>query len=139
MPLEFTSFLCVYRIYAVIVVTGTLLRGDNAPRGRRQTRSPSDIIADMNNELSPPYMDGADIYTAAVWTNPHDVPDVLVVGAGSSTTGPDGRRYVNEPLSEGTEYGVFYYIRLKSDVPVSWPLLDRDLNIDLYTICSVEI
>ena len=106
-------------MYAVIVVTGDELR--RAPRARRNTdnplRSPSDIINDNNGEFPGPYDadNPMDLYTTAVWTNPDDVPLMFVVGNGSITTGPDGTVYVNAELDEGTEYGVFDYIRLESD------------------------
>ena len=114
---------CAYSIYAVIVAWGDLLRVDSRRRHRQDSnlRSPCDIIADMNNELSPPYppMPGMTIYIAAVWNNAADVPDDFIVGNGSVIMGPDGRNYTNARLREGTRYGVFEYIRLESDVPVS--------------------
>ena len=111
-----------YRVYAVIVVTGDLLM---ATRARRNTddslRSPRDIIRDNGDRLPDPYNpnDPMDLYTAAVWTNPADVPDIFVVGSDTTTRGPDGREYFNAELAEGTEYGVFDYIRLESDDEVS--------------------
>ena len=115
-----------YRVYAVIVVTGDLLRtNDNSARRRRQNdntlRSPSDIINDMGGVLPEPYnvTNPMDIYTAAVWNRAEDVPEMFIVGNGSMTRGPDGRVYVNAELAEGTEYGVFNYIRLESDNAVS--------------------
>ena len=111
-----------YRVYAVIVVTGALLR---TPLARRNTdgslRSPRDIIGDIGDSLPAPYdpVGPKDLYTAAIWTNSDDIPDVFVVGSGSTTRGPDGTEYVNVKLSDGTEYGVFNYIRLESDDGVS--------------------
>ena len=114
---------CVYRLYAVIVVWGDLLR-DDARRRRRQDdmlHSPHDIIASMNNTLPPPFppMPGMTIYTTAVWSRVTDVPDVFIVGNESVTMGPDGTSYTNARLNEGTRYGVFIYIRLESDILVS--------------------
>ena len=114
---------CVYRLYAVIVAWGDLLR-DDARRRRRQDdmlHSPHDIIASMNNTLPPPFppMPGMTIYTTAVWNNAADVPDVFIVGNGSVTMGSDGTSYTNARLNEGTTYGVFEYIRLESDILVS--------------------
>ena len=114
---------CVYRLYAVIVAWGDLLR-DDARRRRRQDdmlRSPRDIIASMNNELPPPFppMPGMTIYTTVVWSRAAAVPDVFTVGSGSVTMGPDGTSYTNGRLNEGIRYGVFVYIRLESDILVS--------------------
>ena len=116
----------MYRVYAVIVVWGDTLRKD-ARRRRRQennNRSPSEIIASMGGQLPPPYPgeEGNMIYTAAVWNKADDVPDMFVVGVGSVTTGPDGKNYTNGRLAEGTRYGVFNYIQLESDIPVSLTL-----------------
>ena len=111
---------CVYRLYAVVVVWGDLLR-DNARRQDDELRSPRDIIVSMNNTLPPPFppMPGMTIYTTAVWSRAADVPDVFIVGSGSVTMGPDGTNYTNARLNEGTTYGVFVYIRLESDILVS--------------------
>ena len=118
-------YCCVYAysVYAVIVAWGALIR-DNAQRRRRQDdnlRSPRDIIADMNNTLPPPYppMPGMTIYTAALWSSAAAVPDDFIVGNGSVTMGPDGKNYTNARLQEGTRYGVFNFIQLESDIPVS--------------------
>ena len=112
----------MYRLYAVVVAWGDTLRDDARRRRRQETndRSPRDIIESMDGQLPPPYPgeDGSMIYTAAVWINADDVPDIFVVGAGSVTTGPDGTNYTNGRLAEGTRYGVFYYIELESDNPV---------------------
>ena len=109
-------------MYAVIVVTGDELR---APRARRNTddqqRSPREIIRENGDRLPGPYnsANNTELYSAAVWTNPADVPDIFVVGSETTTRGPDGTLYVNAELAEGTEYGVFNYIRLESDDGVS--------------------
>ena len=110
-------------MYAVIVAWGALIR-DDARRRRRQNdnlRSPRDIIADMNNILPPPYSPMLDttIYTAAVWSSSAAVPDDFIVGNGSVTMGPNGTNYTNARLQEGTRYGVFNFIQLESDIPVS--------------------
>ena len=102
-------------------MTGDLLR---APRVRRNTdnplSSPRDIIRNNGDVLPDPYdpENPMDLYTAAVWTNPDEVPVMFVVGSGSTTT-VNGVEYVNTELAEGTEYGVFNYIRLESDDGVS--------------------
>ena len=111
-------------MYAVIVAWGELLvKDDNARRKRRQDdlNSPRDIIANMGNTLPPPYSDMLDstIYTAAVWNSAAAVPDDFIVGNGSVTMGSDGMNYTNARLREGTRYGVFNFIQLESDVPVS--------------------
>ena len=111
-------------------MTGDLLRSnDNSRRRRRQNelRTPREIINSMNGTLPAPYnpMDPQDIYTAAVWNKAEDVPLMFLVGNGSRTVGPDGRVYENAPLAEGTEYGVFNYIRLESDNAVSLILQPR--------------
>ena len=119
-----SSLLCyAYSVYAVIVAWGALIR-DDARRRRRQNddlRSPRDIIADMNNTLPPPYppLPGMTIYTAALWSSAAAVPDDFIVGNGSVTMGPDGKNYTNARLQEGTRYGVFNFIQLESDIPVS--------------------
>ena len=84
-------------------------------------RSPKDIIASMNNTLPPPYSPMLDttIYTAAVWNSAASVPDDFIVGDGSVTMRFNGRFYPNERLREGTRYGVFNFIQLESDIPVS--------------------
>ena len=113
------------RVYAVIVVWGDLLvKDDDAQRRRRQNNdlsSPKDIIASMNNMLPPPYsrMLNSTIYTAAVWNSAAAVPDDFLVGNGSVTMGSDGKNYTNARLREGTRYGVFNFIQLESDIPVS--------------------
>ena len=115
-------------MYAVIVVTGNLLRiNDNSRRRRRNDnalRSPREIIRDLGDVLPDPYdpMNPMDIYTAGVWNRAEDVPAMFIVGNGSRTTGPDGTVYENTALAEGTEYGVFNYIRLESDNEVSLTL-----------------
>jgi len=93
-----------YSLYAVVVVLQNNLDG-----------TPRQIIQNMNNALPPPYSSMSDIYTAAVWTKPEDVPQVFVVGDESTSRGPNGVEYINERLKEGTQYGVFYYIELESD------------------------
>ena len=121
-----SNLILPYRVYAVVVVTGALLR---MPLARRNTddstRSPRDIIRDIGGVLPAPYnpVNPNDLYTAVVWTNSDDIPDMFVVGSGSTTRGPDGTEYDNVELSEGTEYGVFNYIRLESDNGVSVSLL----------------
>ena len=117
-------FACDYRLYGVVVAWGDVLLKDDERRRRRQDdgmRTPEEIIASMNNMLPPPYsrMLESTIYTAAVWNSPGAVPDDFVVGNGSVTKGPDGRNYTNARLREGTRYGIFNYIRLVSDNPVS--------------------
>ena len=103
-------------------MTGALLR---MPLARHNTddslRSPRDIIRDIGNVLPAPYdpVNPKDLYTAAIWTNSDDIPDVFVVGSGSTTRGPNDTEYDNVELSKGTEYGVFNYIKLKSDDGVS--------------------
>ena len=107
---EFTSSVLVYSLYAVVVVSGGQLQ--NTPR---------EVITNRNEILPPPYPPTDGIYTAAVWTRPEDVPQTFVVGTESRTVGPLPNRtqYINGRLEEGTEYGVFYYIQLQSDVAVS--------------------
>ena len=121
----FTSFAHDYSVYAVIVVWGELLvKDDNTRRRRRQNdlSSPKDIIEDMDNMLPPPYsMRDSTIYTAAVWNSAAVVPDDFIVGNGSVTMGPNGMNYTNARLMESTRYGVFNFIQLESDIPVSRP------------------
>ena len=103
-------------------MTGNLLRvNDNSRRRRQNEPTPRDIINDRGGELPPPYnrTHPTDIYTAAVFNRAEDVPAMFIVGNGSRTVGPDGTVYENAPLAEGTEYGVFTYIRLESDNAVS--------------------
>lgn len=129
-------------MYAVIVVTGDLLRTtDNSRRRRRNTlRSPRDIIDNMGDMLPGPYdpTNPMDIYTAAVWNRAEDVPAMFIVGNGSRTVGPNGTVYENAPLAEGTEYGVFTYIRLESDNAVSLTLFFYNYSLDLCLTCIVK-
>ena len=124
-------------------MTGDLLRiNDNSRRRRRQNEpSPRDIINDRGGELPPPYdpLNPMDIYTAAVFNRAEDVPAMFIVGNGSRTVGPDGTVYENAPLAEGTEYGVFTYIRLESDNAVSLYLCIYDHSLDKYisNMCSL--
>ena len=116
--------ICLSSLYGVIVVSGEEL--NNAP---------DDIIDANNGNLPPPYPGQDGIYTAAVYTREEDVPTLFVVGNNIITTANDGRQYVNRRLSENTQYGVFYYIRLQSD---SGNVVSRDIIIMLTVVILIQ-
>ena len=84
--------------------------------------NPRDIIRSQNDKLPGPYpptnYGTFMLYTAAVWTDPDKVPAMFLVGNGAKTTF-NGMEYENVGLREGTQYGVFYYIRLQPDSGVA--------------------
>ena len=98
-----------FSLYGVVVV---LIRGNRVDNNNL----PKDIIGE-NGNLPGPYdrMNNKDIYTAAVWTDPQNIPTSFTLGVGNITIGPDGTPYENVRLMSGRLYGVFYYIRLDSD------------------------
>ena len=97
-------YLYLCSLYAVVVVTGNELNNN-----------PVDIINAMDGNLPPPFPGQNSVYTAAVYTRTEDIPTILVLGNDTTTTGPNGTVYINRRLNENTMYGVFVYIRLKSD------------------------
>jgi len=93
-----------FSVYGVVVVSGDEI--NNALK---------EIITRNSNQLPLPYPGTDGVYTAAVWNNIEDVPLTFVVGEGETTRAPDGTEYFNRRLSESTQYGVFYYVRLQSN------------------------